>query len=132
MRSSELFKNIVYRICEWFEMILAAAVVIGLILATIHQFWNLSFLGGLITGETTFTAFLEAVFGLIIGIEFLQMLCRPNSDNVIEVLIFLVARHLILQYTNTITDFLAIIAVCMLCVVRRFLHNDKVKNEQKT
>lgn len=46
------------------------------------------------SGNTAeFLIFLEDMFSLVVGIEFIKMLCRPSADNVIEVLIFLTARH---------------------------------------
>ena len=48
------------------------------------------------SGNTAeFLIFLEDMFSLVVGIEFIKMLCRPSADNVIEVLIFLTARHMI-------------------------------------
>ena len=67
---------------------------------------------------------------LVIGIEFLQMLCRPNADNVMEILIFLVARHMIVGTTTTFEDFVSVISVSLLCVLRRYLHNLKIKEDK--
>lgn len=48
------------------------------------------------SGNTAeFLIFLEDMFSLVVGIEFIKMLCQPSADNVIEVLIFLTARHMI-------------------------------------
>ncbi len=66
---------------------------------------------------------------IVIGIEFLQMLCRPNSDNVMEVLIFLVARHMILGDTTPVDDFVSVISVGILCALRRYLHVTRKKEE---
>lgn len=120
-------KETILQFCEWFELVLALLVVLGLLLSFINTFTNPKIYDGVLDGTISFLAFLEMIFGMIVGIEFLQMFCKPNSDNVIEVLIFLVARHLILQNTNSTQDFLAVIAVCILCIVRRCLHLNKLK-----
>ena len=68
---------------------------------------------------------------LVIGIEFLGMLCRPSSENVIEVLIFLVARHMIVGDTTPYQDFVSVISVALLCVVRRYLRVSGEKQKEK-
>ncbi len=32
--------------------------------------------------------FIEQVFVVVIGVEFIKMLCRPTADNVLETIIF--------------------------------------------
>ena len=68
---------------------------------------------------------------LVIGIEFLEMLCRPSSENVIEVLIFLVARHMIVGDTTPYQDFVSVISVALLCVVRRYLRITEEDRKEK-
>ena len=48
--------------------------------------------------------FIEQVFVVVIGVEFIKMLCRPTADNVLETIIFLVARHMIVVTTTTPVD----------------------------
>ncbi len=80
-----------------------------------------------------FRVYLDQIFAIVIGIEFLQMLCRPNSDNIMEVLIFLVARHMIVSDTTPMEDFISVISIILLCVLRRYLHvtREKMKAEGK-
>ena len=81
----------------------------------------------------SFRVYLDEIFVIVIGIEFLQMLCRPNSDNIMEVLIFLVARHMIVTETTAVEDFISVISIILLCVLRRYLHvtREKMKAEGK-
>lgn len=50
-------------------------------------------------GDGCVLEFLDAVLGVVIGVEFLKMLCKPNTANIIEALIFVIARHMIVQTT---------------------------------
>ena len=74
---------------------------------------------------------MDQIFMLVIGIEFLVMLCKPNSENVIEVLIFLVARHMIVGETTPYQDFVSVVSVALLCVVRRYLRINNEKRDEK-
>mgnify|MGYP001092998528 CR=1 FL=1 len=124
----EKIKRGLHIICNVMELILAAAVLLGIVCSAFHLFREApSFMGSL--GDTKlFQHFLEQIFMLVIGIEFLQMLCKPNADNVMEILIFLVARHMIVGDTTPVEDFVSVISVCLLCVLRRYLHNLKAKD----
>ncbi len=50
-----------------------------------------------------------------------------------EVLIFLVARHMIVSDTTPMEDFISVISIILLCVLRRYLHvtREKMKAEGK-
>ena len=67
-----------------------------------------------------FTHFLELCLNTVIGIEFLKILCRHNMEAVIEVLLFAMARHLIISAPTMPDNLLYIIAIAILFGVRRF------------
>ena len=75
---------------------------------------------------------MEQIFMLVIGVEFLVMLCRPNSENVMEVLIFLVARHMIVGETTSFEDFVSVVSITILCVVLRYLRINNEKRGEKS
>ena len=85
----------------------------------------------LMTDTSAIKQYMDQIFMIVIGIEFLVMLCRPNSENVIDVLIFLVARHMIVGDTTPYQDFVSVISVALLCIVRRYLRNNKENREEK-
>ncbi len=58
-----------------------------------------------------FLLYLDAVFNVVIGIEFMKMLCKPSSANIIEVLIFLIARHMIVTSTTPLEDLLSVLSI---------------------
>ena len=77
-----------------------------------------------------FLHFLDAVFNVVIGLEFIKMLCKPSSANIIEVLIFLISRHMILQTTTAMEDLLAVISIGILFLFRRFMLATKPDKNQ--
>ena len=68
------------------------------------------------------TGFINMGFGLVIGIEFIKMLCKPNPDNVIEVLLFLVARHMIIDENTALDILLSVLSIAILFIVRQAFH----------
>ena len=92
-------RDILYELCNYLELIMAIVVVAGIVIAALGLreefilFWSQR-------GHTgAFYVFLDAIFEIVISIEFLKMLCQPSADTVLEVLIFLVSRHMIIGDT---------------------------------
>ncbi len=125
MLESEKFRELVHRVCVVLEMISAALVLVGILLAIVSLLRNGALFQELLADTGALKHYLEQIFTIVIGIEFLQMLCRPNSDNVIEILIFLVARHMIVGDTVPTQDFVSVISIALLCLLRRWLHITK-------
>ncbi|MEG1594959.1 MAG: phosphate-starvation-inducible PsiE family protein [Lachnospiraceae bacterium] len=68
-----------------------------------------------------FQTVLGQMFNVIIGIEFLKMICRYNMDSVIEVLLFTLARQMVIEHGTPVGNLLTIIAIAVMFVIRKFL-----------
>lgn len=123
----EKIKNISQQICDILELLVAVIVLVAVLAAIIMFLPELKEF--IVEGASpeTFLVFLEEVFTIVVGIEFLKMLCKPNSDNVIEVLVFLVARHMILGSSSALDNLLSIISIALLFVIRSYFHDKKRK-----
>ena len=108
----------IQQVCDILELLVAVLVAAGLICSLILYLpVGLELL--LKSGNTAeFLIFLEDMFSLVVGIEFIKMLCRPSADNVIEVLIFLTARHMIVGGSSSLDIFLSVLSVALLYGVR--------------
>ena len=127
------FKGSISKICELLERGVAVLVLIGILLSICSLIKDFAIFREILEDMESFRVSLDEIFVIVIGIEFLQMLCRPNSDNIMEVLIFLVARHMIVTETTAMEDFISVISIILLCVLRRYLHvtREKMKAEGK-
>lgn len=124
--SMQKFKKIIQKISAVLEQLVALLVLAGILLTLVSLLKDFAIFRALLDDVSIFQAYLEDIFMIVIGIEFLQMLCRPNSDNIMEVLIFLVARHMIISETTPYEDFVSVISIILLCVLRRYLHNTRM------
>ncbi|KHD16519.1 phosphate-starvation-inducible PsiE family protein [Clostridium butyricum] len=68
-----------------------------------------------------FNNYLAAAFNLVIGIEFIKMLCKHTPETVIEVLLFAIARQLIVEHTSTMENLVGIISIGILFATRKYL-----------
>lgn len=101
----------------YFEVIAAVCIIIGLIVT----FFGVPEQILLLTEGGSFIAFLTFMFNIIIGIELLKMFCRHDLDSVVEVLLFAVARQVIIEHTTMVDNLLCMIAVALLFCIRKFL-----------
>lgn len=118
-----------YETGEAVELVMAGVVICAIFVAVIAlipefiHYWDSRMQAG------AFLEFVDAVLDIVIGIEFVKMLCKPNSKNIIEVLIFLISRHMIVQKTTAMEDLLAVISICILFFFRRFMDATKKDKE---
>lgn len=74
-----------------------------------------------------FEHYLKNILEAVIGVEFLKMLLKPKPDTILEVLIFVVTRHMIVQTTSVYEDLIVIISVGILLVLKKVLKKDGFK-----
>lgn len=65
--------------------------------------------------------FMRKSFELVIGVELLKMFCRHDIDSVVEVLLFAVARYIIIEHLPTFQILIGVTAIAILFLIRRFL-----------
>ena len=68
-----------------------------------------------------YSDFLKEALDIIVGVEFLKMLCQHSMSSVIDVLLFVLARHLVVVESTMLESLLCIISVAILFAVRKFL-----------
>lgn len=114
-------RNTLYESCNFLELIMALVVLAAIIIACISlgdsflTYWNSK------NSEGAFLTFVGRVFNILIGIEFLKMLCQPSEDTVLEVLIFLVARHMILEHTTALENLVSILSIGLLFGIKKYI-----------
>lgn len=64
---------------------------------------------------------LGTCFNLIIGVEMIRMLYQHTPDTVFEVLLFAIARQMIIDHTSAINNVIGIVAIAGLFATRKYL-----------
>ncbi len=101
----------------YFEVIAAVCIIIGLV----FTFFGVPEQVLLLAEGGSFITFLTFMFNIIIGIELLKMFCRHDLDSVVEVLLFAVARQVIIEHTAMIDNLICMVSVAILFCIRKFL-----------
>ena len=117
----ERIRKILVSFSEVVEVVLAIGVAILLVmdiiglLPKIGAFWS-------VRGDAEeFSRLLSSVLGIVVGTEFIKMLIKPTFSNVTEVLVFLIARHVILAEATPIDNLISVISIAILFVLEYFL-----------
>lgn len=117
----QYLKNEVFKASKWVEFILSAIIMIAVIGGT---FWLIQDLAKLLMTEPdseAIYAFVGVAFNLVICIEFIKMLCKHTPDTLIEVLMFAIARQMIVEHTKPEQNLVVIIAIAILFAIKKFL-----------
>ena len=110
-----------YQVSEGLELIIALVAVVGVVIAAVNLFPELLVYWQNRTNGEAFLIFLDAVFDVVIGVEFIKMLCKPSSQNI---------RHMIVQKTSALEDLLSVVSIGILFFFRRFMLATKPDKEQ--
>lgn len=115
-----------YEISFFLEFILAIMVIALVIMEIISTGGAMIYFFSRLSLDVDYSILLKRALDIIIGVEFIKMLCRHNMDSVIEVLMFAMARHLIVLETTMMDGLICIVAVSLLFVVRKYLFVSKI------
>lgn len=115
-------RSIIKKVADILEIFLAILIGIGLVYSILDYIPRAAALLSSSPETAVFLTFLEDLFSIVIGIEFIKMLIMPNADNIIEVLTFVVARHMIIASHAAHDLLLSAVAILLLYGTRLGLH----------
>ena len=124
-------RRIIDRASELLELAVNIIIIIAVIVAVI-SLWK-PFMEFVQNRESAhaFFDFLGYVLNVLIGIEFLKMLCKPDVDTILEVVMFVIVRHMVVLETSTVENLLTIVGMAIIFAIKKFLKEPK-KEKLKT
>lgn len=106
---------ILVHILEYFIAILTLAVLIGtLVFEIIEMFTTDGYF------KTT-DIFLQNILTIVVGLEFVRMLINLTPANTLEVLIVAIARQVIVNHNDPISNIACVVCIAGLFAIRKFL-----------
>lgn len=131
MKIKKFFAKYFLCLIHCVELFIAALIAIAIIFsaaALIPELWHFA-ADFRVQGQLQ--QFLGYAFNTIIGIEFLKMLIKHSAGSVIEVLLLAIARQLIVEHTTPLENLLAIIAVAILFIIRKYFYVAAFDDEEE-
>lgn len=136
----EKLRYIVASISSYMEIVISVMLLIGIAIAGIDLIKALVEMLKLTLSDTTATVPIEQYLSiglqLIIGVEFVKMIAKHTMGSTIEVLVYAIARKLVISHGGAADLLLGIIAIALLFVIKKYLRIDKTAvktvNESET
>ncbi|MCI5622188.1 MULTISPECIES: phosphate-starvation-inducible PsiE family protein [Anaerostipes] len=117
----QYLKNEVFKVSKWVELILSMIITIAVIGGSVWLIQDLVHLLMNHPESRDIYEFVGVAFNLVICIEFIKMLCKHTPDTLVEVLMFAIARQMIVEHTKPIENLVVIMAIAILFAVKKFL-----------
>ena len=124
----EQFKHYLNKLSHIMELFVALIVLCAIIVSIFHLYQP--FIEYVFHAENSeyFIEFLTRIFNIVIGIEFLRMLCTTDVNTVLEVIIFALARHLIVYELSAIDSLLTVIGIVIIFLVKKYYNQKEVES----
>lgn len=111
----------VARMASIIETVVALVVLLAILVAGVRVLFEVKDLVLAPDVDEAFTTFLRSVFNVVIGIEFVKMLAKHSPGSAIEVLLFAIARQMVVEHTSPVENLLSILAILLIFVIRKYL-----------
>ena len=101
------------------EILLSGLVLIGLLLSMVPL---LKWMPGLLFdgNDAEVSIFLQRALDIVIGIEFIKMLAKHSPGSVLEVLLYAIARHMIVGHEDAVQNLVSVGAIALIFVIRKY------------
>lgn len=124
MRQMKAQKGI-YRAAGWIEVFVSILVLLALVVFSAGLVKELYATAIMNYGNPEFLSdFIGSAFQIVIGVEFIKMLCKHTPATVVEVLMFAIARQMVVEHSTPLENLICIAGITILFAIRRFLFTD--------
>ena len=117
----QYLKNEVFKVSKWVELFISAIIMIAVIGGTIYLVKDVVELMTNYPTSRDIYKFVGVAFNLVICIEFVKMLCKHTPDTLVEVMMFAIARQMIVEHTSPQQNLLVVLAIAILFAIKKFL-----------
>lgn len=111
----------IYHIARYMEILLSIVILIVIALAGIRLIYNITEVSILNMDMDFFSEFLAHGLSLVVGVEFVKMLCLHSTQAVVEVLMFATARQMVVEHMAPTQTLIGVIAIAVLFAIRKYL-----------
>ena len=115
------FNDVIYNIARYTEILLSVVILVVIAFAGIQLIYDVVGTEIMNMDSGFFSEFLANGLSLVVGVEFVKMLCRHSSQTVVEVLMFATARQMVVEHLGTTQTLIGVIAIALLFAIRKYL-----------
>ena len=114
-----IFRDQIAEAAGILEVVLSGIVLAALLMSIVPL---VELMPGLLTDADSLEirTFLERALDIVIGIEFIKMLAKHSPGSSLEVLLYAIARHLVVGHDSALENLLSVGAIALIFIVRKF------------
>ncbi len=124
MNNNDIKKKILsklYGISYYLEMFISLLLIVVIIFLSVKLVINIFDINFMLSNEDVFTYFMENAMSLAVGVELIKMLCKHSASTVVEVLLFAIARQIIVSHSSVMNMVAGVLCIVALLATRKFL-----------
>ena len=107
---------------SYLEIAISIIISIVVVICTVQLLITSGLFNGTFLSSMDFNTFLARALELVIGAEFIKMLIKHTPGAAIEVLLYAIARQLIVEHTSTLENLIGVLAIAGVFAIRKFLY----------
>ena len=111
-------EKVLHYVVEIVEIIIAVITLCAMGYLLVLEVYNMFTVEGYFSDPTHM---LHNVLTIVIGLEFVSMLIDLTPANTLEVLTLAIARYVIIDHTNAVSNIVCVICIAGLFAIKRFL-----------
>lgn len=125
-------KNRMMRLTTYLELILAMFITVAIIIGMLDlvKYLGLIYQTNPIDTYDVFQKFLGHILLLVVGVELVAMLVMHTPGSVIEVLLYAIARNMLIGSKGTFDFILGIASIAGIFAIRKFLFTDNISQNE--
>ncbi|MCL1902936.1 MAG: transporter [Oscillospiraceae bacterium] len=123
MEKQEKYKKGMYHVekaAKWLEIGIAVIILIVILIKIIELMFDVVGVDFNIL-SMGFQDVLSTTLGFVIGAEFVKMMCKHTSESVVDLLLFAIARQIVVEHSSMQETLIGVIIVSGLFAVKKFL-----------
>lgn len=114
-----IFRDQIAEAAGILEVVLSGIVLAALLMSIVPL---VELMPGLLTDADSLEirTFLERALDIVIGIEFIKMLAKHSPGSVLEVLLYAIARHMIVGHEDAVQNLVSVGAIALIFIIRKY------------
>lgn len=106
------------KIMKAVELVIAVLLMIAIVASTLATICYEA--ESIVSQNFQLESILEKALTLVVGVEFVKMLILHTPESVIEVLLYAVARQIIISHESAMENLVGVLAVALIFVVKKY------------
>ncbi|MGX8852845.1 transporter [Amedibacillus sp. YH-ame10] len=111
------------RVTKGLELAIAVLLIVAITVSAIYVVFYAG--NALKEGSFQLESFMKTVLTLVVGIEFAKMLILHTPESVLEVLLYAVARQIVIYHDSALENLVGVLAVGVIFAIRKYLSKEK-------